>query len=47
MIETKLYHCTKFESLKAILEDMAFKPSYCLEPINYLTHIAASSYVTS
>lgn len=36
MIETKLYHCTKFESLKAILKDMAFKPSYCLEPINYL-----------
>lgn len=36
MIETKLYHCTKIESLKAILKDMAFKPSYCLEPINYL-----------
>lgn len=36
MIETKLYHCTKFDSLKAILELMAFKPSYCLEQTYYL-----------
>lgn len=36
MIETKLYHCTKFESLKAILKSMAFKPSYCLEQADYL-----------
>ncbi len=36
MIETKLYHCTKFDSLKAILESMAFKPSYCLESADYL-----------
>ncbi len=36
MTETKLYHCTKFESLKAILKDMAFKPSYCLEEAEYL-----------
>lgn len=36
MIETKLYHCTKFDSLKAILKAMAFKPSYCLESADYL-----------
>lgn len=35
MAETRLYHCTKFEYLKGILESKAFKPSYCLEPIWY------------
>lgn len=36
MMQTKLYHCTKIESLKNILKEKAFRPSYCLEQANYL-----------
>lgn len=36
MINTKLYHCTDFDSLRGILESGAFWPSYCYEKADYL-----------
>lgn len=36
MEETKLYHCTDFESLFNILKSEAFWPSYCYERTEYL-----------
>lgn len=36
MMQTKLYHCTKIESLKSILREKAFRSSYCLEQASYL-----------
>ena len=35
MTETRLYHCTKFDSLSKILECGYFRPSFCLEEYNF------------
>lgn len=44
MDELRLYHCTKFEALKGILDTKKFLPSYCLERASFMEEYTEGAY---
>lgn len=42
--EPRLYHCTKYKALKAILGSKQFLPSYCLERASFMEEYSEGAY---
>ena len=44
MESPQLHHCTKFDSLRSILESRHFRPSFCLEQSDFMEEYKSGAY---